>query len=107
MKEIVEVTTIGINYVDENGNRRFIDFEVCYQNFLANRQKNMGPQYSDELKQLDRTYRSVGYRKFSAIPPYIEFYTAPPTRFEFPIRGRFEEITYRIRKAGWLTIDGD
>ena len=35
MKEIQEVTTTGITYIDDDGKKSFIDFESCYRNFLA------------------------------------------------------------------------
>lgn len=105
MKEIIEITSNGIGYVDEDGNAHFVDFEICYRNFLKNRQKQMEPRYDDELKRLDREWKSVGYRRISG--PYIEFFTIPPTRFDFSSVGKFSEIAHKVRKAGWATIDGD
>jgi len=107
MNQIREVSESGIQYEGEDHKLHFIDFETCWQNFLSFREKAMAGQYTEDLKRIDRQFRTVGYRKFSAKPSYIELYTSPPIRFEFPVSGKFEELAYRIRKAGYHLTDGD
>ena len=108
MKEIKSVTEKGIEYVDETGNPGFIDFELCLQQFLAYQEEQLGSRYDDEWKQFDREeWKTVGVRRAFAKPPFIEFFTTPPTTFEFSDENEFYELLYKMKKAGWRTIDGD
>lgn len=114
-KNIIEITSEGLTYLDENGERQFIDFADCYQRYLdrwndpvhLKRFKEGNPTRSDEeleasLKRI-RAYKEVGGRDFSV--PYIEFYTEPPTRFYFSNLDEFYKVQYLLKKAGWRTFD--
>ena len=105
-KAIKSVTKEGIEYVDELGNLQFIDFEVCYQNFLEHKNEQQIPYMTEELKRTNTVWKCVGQRNICGNPPYIELFTDPLTRFEFdsPDQG-FYELDYRIRKTGWKTFD--
>jgi hypothetical protein len=51
--------------------------------------------------------RYVGVRYTFEEPPSIQFYTEPPTRFEFATLESLYEIAYKVKKAGWRTNDGE
>ncbi len=90
-----------------NGERvvQYIDFAVCARNWLALN----GEEVSDSA---DSWQRCVGEHNLCAIPPYIEFFTQPRTRFEFsfmtPCETR-DELYYWlaewVQRAGWVTLD--
>ena len=107
MKEITSVIPNGINYVDEEGNQQFIDFESCHQNNLMDVEKRWGSQYTDEAREFWQRAKYVGIRFTLSDPPAIEFYTVPRIRFEFSTRDRLYEILTGIKKAGWRTNDGE
>jgi hypothetical protein len=114
-KNIIEITSEGLTYVDENGERQFIDFAVCYQRYLdkwndpthvkrfkAANSTNSEAELEASLKRI-RAHKEIGRRDFSV--PYIEFYTEPPTRFYFSNRDEFYKVRYLVTKAGWKTFD--
>jgi hypothetical protein len=107
MKEITNITPNGIHYIDDEGNPQFLDFETCYQNFLMDEQKRMGSPYIEERKEFYKKRKTVGTRYIFGSPPSIEFYTVPPTIFEFPTPENLGEVDYMIKKAGWRTRDGE
>jgi hypothetical protein len=114
-KNIMEITSEQLTYLDENGERQFINFAVCYQKYLdkwndptnVKRFKEVNLTRSDgELEaSLERikARKEVGGRDFSV--PYIEFYTEPPTRFYFSNLDEFHKVEDLIRKAGWRIFD--
>ena len=107
MKEIVEVTLNGINYLDEEGNQKFIDFESCHQNNLMDIKKRLDSQYIDEKKEFWEKAKYVGVRFALSDPPAIEFYTVPRIHFVFSTRVSLYEVLVAIKKAGWRTNDGE
>ena len=62
LKEITNITSEGINYVDEEDNQQFIDFETCYQNNLVDLEKRMGSQIFEKRKELYYEMKYVGVR---------------------------------------------
>ncbi|MCQ3930886.1 MAG: hypothetical protein DPW16_10550 [Chloroflexi bacterium] len=88
-KNIREVTSKGVSYIDDDGQEQFIDFETCYQNYLKSFEdheyiENIRQQSKDDAelqKWLERrkAWREVGVRNILQPPwadgPYIEFYT--------------------------------
>ena len=107
MKEITNITSDGINYVDEEGNQQFIDFQSCHQNNLMDREKRLGGKYTDEEREFWQRAKYVGVRFALSDPPTIEFYTVSRIRFEFPTKDRLYEVLVGIKKAGWRTNDGE
>jgi len=114
-KNIIEVNDEGILYLDEHGQKQFINFAACYQRYLDKWNdpdhikgfKEINQFFSDEelekALQVMREYREIGGRDFTV--PYIEFYTDPPTRFTFSNSDEFRKVQYLARKAGWETFD--
>jgi hypothetical protein len=115
-KNIIEITSEGLLYLNENEETQFINFEDCYQRYLdrwndpdnVRRFREGNPTRSDE--ELDasleriRAKKEVGWRDFSV--PYIRFYTEPPIRFDFSDITEFHSVEGLVRKAGWRTFDG-
>lgn len=114
-ENIIEVTSEGIRYLDENREEQFIDFAECYQRYLDGLNdpehikgfKEANPTRSDEELEANLNYcrslKKVADRDFTV--PYIEFYTQPRIRFNFPNRDEYDEVIWGIRKAGWRTYD--
>lgn len=107
MKQVLTVTIDGLEYIDEDGKHQYIDFRVCNKSWIQNHVSDR-----DEISSFDR--KCVGWRKVDAEPPYIEFFTEPPTRFEFSIDEHdgkrdadinFYELRAQLSKARWTTID--
>lgn len=114
-KNIIEITSERLLYLNETGERHFIYFADCYQRYLdrwndrdyVKRFKEGNPAINDaeleaSLKRI-RERKEVGGRDFSV--PYIEFYTEPPTRFYFSNPDEFYKVEGLIRKARWKTFD--
>ena len=105
---IVELTTDGLRYLDDNGKESYIDFAACYQWYLdewndpenVRRYKELNSMFTDEEleKHLEviRAIKEVGKRNFTV--PYIEFYSDPPTRFDFSTQNEFYQVEGFIRK---------
>lgn len=105
-KQIQYVNQAGIGYIDEEGNFRHIDFESCYNNWLAVQNQRNDPYYDDHSRQIAKAWKCVGQRDRYADLPYIEFFTEPIIRFEFnsPEAG-FHDLRRKVEKAGWRTSD--
>jgi hypothetical protein len=73
------VWTNGLEYVDDQGCRCFIDFSTCRANV---RNKTKMPEW---LWTKHPEY--VGFRDIVAEPPHITLATNPPTRFLLPMPG--------------------
>ena len=90
---IKNVTEFGLEYIDEKGNTKFIDFKFCSQN--SNNLLN-NPKYVAQRNIL-------GYPWVT--PPYMDFFTEPLTKFVFNSKENFHELRGQIEEAGWLTFD--
>ena len=90
---IKNVTELGLEYIDENGNLKFIDFKNCCQN-------------SGEVLNFPGY---VAVRNIIGDPcgtaPYIEFLTEPLTKFVFNRKENFCELRWQLEDTGWLTFD--
>lgn len=104
MKQIRNVTEKGLEYVDENGDDQYIDFEACYENFLNTLHFDLEDN-PEQQREINKKWKRVGQRDFSGHPPYIEFFTDPVARFEFASIDEFHQLRYQVEKAGWRTID--
>ena len=115
-KQIKDITPEGITYLDDNGNEQFIDFAVCYANFvkevtspehweIIKKSNNYTDEAWDNYRQGIERWKRVGQRDFVAHPPYIEFLSDPIIRFEFETMDEFYQVEGRVRKLGWRTMD--
>ena len=105
LADIKRITSSGIVYTDANGEMSFVDFAVCAENWLTHNADNSS-------NTLEWRQRCVGEHNVCAIPPYIEFFTQPRTRFEFSFETpcetrdeRFYWLSEWLNKAGWVTFD--
>src|SRR5262245_35766050 len=122
-EQIQNITADGFTYLDEDGNKKFIDFSLCYENYLK---ETTSPEYIARMKELNpqsqwdddgvkkyierRTkWRGIGERNVLAKPwadgPYIEFYTQPRIRFDFATEDEYRKVRYAIEQFGWRTFD--
>lgn len=100
---VQSVDNWGIEYTDDNGNVQFIDFNVCYGNYLERHYRTRST--NDDIDFEGRVRKCIGQRDLYSNPPYIELFTNPPTRFEFPLKEGFYELRRKIDRANWRTID--
>lgn len=90
---IKNVTEFGLEYIDEKGNTKFIDFKFCSQN--SNNLLN-NPKYVAQRNILGYPWGA---------PHYMEFFTEPLTKFVFDSKEKFYELRGQIEQTGWLTFD--
>jgi hypothetical protein len=113
-KRIASITKQGIDYIDESGEKFFIDFDICRKNWVIYVRE--GDEFGHkEITEAETT--CVGWRNIIGHPPFIEFFTIPRTRFEFSqtlfdriFRRRglirnFQAFQKAIWDAGWSTLD--
>ena len=127
--QIREISAKGITYIDDDGSEGFIDFEVCYQNFLKprlsqeayNQHKAINPvnhfktydEYVDwnmSLKQIGR--RNVDGNKNGLLTsdpksgnPYFVFFTEPPIAIECDTQNEYWRVRRGFQQYGWYTQD--
>ena len=119
-KQIRKIAAEGLHYLDDNGTEQFIDFLVCYQNFVRRNTtpealknvKEWNHMNDDSLKEYVKRlseWRVVAGRNFDGSPdasnPYIEFYTEPPTRVQFNTQYEVYQVIHLLKNAGWRTTD--
>jgi hypothetical protein len=114
-KNIFEITSEGLTYMDETGKWQFIDFAGCYQRYADQWSdpvylkgfKEVNSTRSDEELEASikflRTVKEIGGRDFSI--PFIALYTDPRTEFYFSSRDEYDKVVYLVRKAGWRLMD--
>ncbi|MBB6214121.1 hypothetical protein HNQ80_000190 [Anaerosolibacter carboniphilus] len=111
MKIIKSITSKGINYSDEAGEEKFIDFEECNENWIQYRKRT--EKLDDEkLANIKNNDKCIGQRDICANPIFIEFFTRPFTRFEFKESDEYPDpkeafncLQNEIILAGWKTLD--
>jgi hypothetical protein len=119
-KQIREVTSDGIRYVDDQGEERFIDFAVCYQNYVK---KRTSPEYWETHKQVNNLtdadwdrhvervmkWKEIGRSQPLEPPwsdgPFVEFHTEPSTRFQCETIDEYVNLLSSIEKTRWKTFD--
>src|SRR5262245_26288824 len=100
-KQILDIKADGLTYVDDEGNKQFINFAECFENYFH---EATSPEYIERMKELNpqmqwdkegvenyiekrRRWREIADRCILGKPwadgPYIEFHTEPPIRFDF------------------------
>jgi hypothetical protein len=107
LKEITNISSEGITYLDEEGNSQFFDFETCSQNYVMRMEKIRGSGFTDEDRAFWRKGKFVGVRLTFRQAPAIEFYTEPRIYFEFPTSDDVWKVASRIKEAGWRSSDGE
>ncbi|MEQ8674688.1 MAG: hypothetical protein RLP44_10200 [Aggregatilineales bacterium] len=127
--QIKSITCEGLVYVDSDGGEHIVNFEDCYQNYLARRlsdeafeyflKHNPGmldgdfEKYSARVKKFkcvaDRNVLGLRFRdgKSESALPYFRFYTVPPTIIEFSTQGiKLGEVRTKLEsECGWRTFD--
>lgn len=98
----------------------FIDFSECLENYASTHYSSDNLRRMQELNQWDdeqsEKYRRASYtcrlvadRNILEPPwdtgPYIEFYTDPPTRFNFDSKEEFHTVRMTLEQYGWQTHD--
>lgn len=109
---IKNVTELGLEYIDENGNPKFIDFKICRQNsgkFFTYPEyvpvRNIiGEPCQDELPCQYVAIRNIVGDPYGTAP-YMEFLTEPLTKFVFNRKENFCELRWQMEETGWLTFD--
>ncbi len=109
---IQNVTEFGLEYIDENGNLKFIDFKICCQNsgkFFTYPEYVPVRNIIGEPCQYELRCQYVAVRNIIGDPcgtaPYMEFLTEPMTKFVFNRKENFRELRWLIEEKGWLTFD--
>ena len=124
-QQVKEVRQDGIVYFDDVGNEHFIDFELCYQNYLEERlspesiesYKTLNKKTDDDVPEhiervkkwraiADRNVLGDDFMSGANNPPYFEFYTKPRIRIEFENKDLLWSMRNLIeRKFRWHTHD--
>ena len=114
-KHLREVMPEGIHYIDESGDAKFIDFAMCFENFIklyvdvgiTPSKVREGMRKSKQVGVINyigdiQTYNDFEM-DFSA--PYVEFYTNSEIRFEFANHSECANFHEQLRMVGWYVFD--
>jgi len=104
IKKILSISEAELHFLDSDGKEQKIDFEECRKSFYKH--------WQGEAYLIQDEDRCVAERNSIADPPYIEFYSDPPSRIEFR-KGLFLKSSYKkmckirdlIESVGWQTFD--
>jgi hypothetical protein len=113
-KQIHEITTQGIIYTDNEGNKQFIDFTDCFNTFL--KRTLSAPTTTKLIAEVARRSKQVGEINYlgdkievfppdSENPPYVMFYGNELIRFEFSGQNECSKFHQRILESGWYVDD--
>ena len=117
---IKDITAQGLTYLNEQDEEVFINFAACFQRWLdqhtgaqgiksIKEPNHMNDAEWDEFVEDIKVDKKVAYRNFDGdaglTHPYIEFFTEPAIRFEFPGQKGFYEVLGKLKQAGWRTFD--
>lgn len=122
--QIQEIGIEGIHYVDTKGETQFIDFMLCYANYLharLNREAYLRFQELNSGMNIDFSAYIERYLKFRQVgtrnslgymgsyegtgKPYMTFYTELITVIEFDNMDKYEEIWKETRRNSWRLFD--
>jgi len=129
-KQVKELRQDGIVYLDDAGNEQFIDFETCYQRYLA---WQLHPEHLEAMKirsqmtddALDEYVQRLKNPRWKYIAnrnvlgnqdikgsfidkgaPYFEFYSAPAIRIEFATQDELWQMREKLEHTfKWRTND--
>lgn len=112
MKNLKDITSEGIAYINEAGEDCFVDFKKCNEGWIEYRIKTE-KLADDVIKEVKKRDKCVGQRNSCSDPRFIEFFTYPKfTRFAFKESEQcpnpeksFSEFKNKIILAGWVTLD--
>lgn len=90
---ILHVSEAGLEYLDDEGDVRFISFEACGQNAQA--------QVQNPAAQVCVARRMIQISPSGRITRTVEFYTRPPTVFNLESDMQFQRLRFRIEQMGW------
>ena len=127
--QIREISPKGITYTEEDDSEGFIDFEMCFQNFLkprlsqeaynehmalnpTNYYKTYDEYVEKTMKSPEVGRRNVGGNKdgyFKEDPksgkPYFVFYDEPQIAIEFEDSNELAKVRRMMREHNWYTFD--
>lgn len=95
---VLDVTTQGLQYLDDTGTGQFIDFPACRHTWVS--YVNTSPDFT-ATNLTEHETSCVAWCDAGAAPLYIEFFTEPRTRFEFFAPRTLLERLVRRPGYGW------
>ena len=116
-KQIQEITSKGLVYLDTDNNKKFIDFSECFNTFL--KWEFAAPIVTEQKAEFIRSMKQVGeidYIGEDLEPwasdssnhvnrPYVLFYDNQLTRFEFSDQNECATFHQRITEFGRTLFD--
>ncbi len=90
---IMFVGEAGLEFVDEYGDRRFINFEACGQNAVAH--------VADDRPACCVARHVLRINQAGKIQHTVEFFTRTPTVFVLQSEAAFRRLRFRIEQMGW------
>lgn len=104
---IEKITSDGIYYKNDSGQKGFCDFKKCNQNWISYRKRT--ERLNDEqIAMLEIKDKTIGQRDVEANNCFIELFTRPFTRFDFVLpeqMSEYQKLRDGIYKNGWTTHD--
>lgn len=99
-EKIKKITADCICYVNQKGIEKVINLKECNENWL-NYQKRQGKSYVVNFPKY------VGQRNVTDDPMFIELFTRPFVRIEFPKdkKSKFDMLKEKLTTLGWATLD--
>jgi len=98
-KQILSITEQGIRYQGEDGIEKFIDFAICYENYLKHQ---LDPENLNQIKDEDLPIHTELIKSIKEVALYdltwtfLEFYTDPIVSLEFTNEATFIEAKHTI-----------
>jgi hypothetical protein len=109
---VTSVTQQRVEYIDESGQKQFIDLEQCARNWMRNH-----CEQEEEFCLLPGVsaaaaaawnLRCVGQRAACSSSSWVEFMNERSTRFEFEAyEAVYTHLLNPLGEAGWYTFDTD
>jgi hypothetical protein len=93
---IINIGEAGLEYVDEYGDVRFVNFEACGENAARHRQ--------DPVARVHVGRRLIAINPRGDIRRTVEFFTSSPTIFEVDSDVQFRGLRFRVEQVGWRII---
>jgi hypothetical protein len=112
---IVSISADGIVYLDDNGDRLFLDFVECYDAYL--KEALSASIMTAFMAEVMRSMKLIGEINhlgdiLELLPtgavtsrPYAEFYDKQLTRFEFANQAQCGDFHQQITELNWSVFD--